>query len=142
MLFSGTYEHQLDDKNRMRIPARFKKGLTGEHGDKTYSFLRGIGGCIYVFPDEVLEEMMAELSKEKLSEATQASLLVFSNVYPAEEDAQGRVTLPLRLKNAVNMNKDVVTVGRGRRLEIWPLETYNKYLENTDYDAMFKSLGI
>jgi MraZ protein len=141
-LFCGTFEHQLDDKNRLRIPAKFRKALVGEHGEKTYSFARGMNGCIYVLPDEVLEEMMDELSKEKLGEATQASLLVFSNVFPAEEDAQGRVTVPLRLKNAVKMGKDVVTVGRGRRLEIWPLETYNKYLENADYDSMFKTLGI
>ena len=66
MLFSGTYEHQLDDKNRLRIPARFKKELTGEHGEKTYSFARGMNGCIYVFPEEVLEETIAELSKEKM----------------------------------------------------------------------------
>lgn len=49
-LFRGIYEHQLDDKNRLRIPAKFKKGLTGEHGEKTYSFTRWHNGCIYVFP--------------------------------------------------------------------------------------------
>ena len=44
-LFRGIYEHQLDDKNRLRIPAKFKSGL-GE----SYSFARGMNGCIYVFP--------------------------------------------------------------------------------------------
>ena len=48
--FSGTFEHQLDDKNRLRIPAKFRKTLVGERGEKSYSFARGMTGCIYVFP--------------------------------------------------------------------------------------------
>lgn len=75
-LFRGIYEHQLDDKNRLRIPAKFKKGLTGEHGEKTYSFTRGINGCIYVFPDEVLDETLEELSEEN-SAKPQGVPLVF-----------------------------------------------------------------
>ncbi|MBQ8319956.1 MAG: hypothetical protein IJX81_03655 [Clostridia bacterium] len=142
MLFSGTYEHQLDDKNRLRIPARFKKDLTGEHGEKTYSFARGMHGCIYVFPEEVLEETIAELSKEKMGESSKASLLFFSSIYPAEEDAQGRVVLPTRLKTLAGISKDIVTVGRGRRLEIWALDKYYEYLEDSDYDEEFKTLGI
>ena len=141
-LFRGTYEHQLDDKNRLRIPAKFKKGLTGEAGEKTYSFARGLNQCIYVFPDDVLEEMIEELSEERLGDSSAASLLFFSNIFSAEEDAQGRVVLPSRLKAAAGIKKDVVTVGRGKRLEIWSAEKYNEYIEGLDYDAEFKSLGI
>ena len=107
MLFRGTYEHQLDDKNRLRVPAKFKKGLTGEAGDKTYSFARGLNGCIYVFPDDVLEELIEELSDERLGESSAASLLFFSNIFSAEEDAQGRVVLPSRLKAAAGIKKDI-----------------------------------
>ena len=142
MLFRGTYEHQLDDKNRLRVPAKFKKGLTGEAGDKTYSFARGLNGCIYVFPDDVLEELIEELSDERLGESSAASLLFFSNILSAEEDAQGRVVLPSRLKAAAGIKKDIVTVGRGKRLEIWSAEKYDEFINSLDYDAEFKSLGI
>ena len=142
MLFRGTYEHQLDDKNRLRVPAKFKKGLTGEAGDKTYSFARGLNGCIYVFPDDVLEELIEELSDERLGESSAASLLFFSNIFSAEEDAQGRVVLPSRLKAAAAIKKDIVTVGRGKRLEIWSAEKYDEFINSLDYDAEFKSLGI
>lgn len=141
-LFRGTYEHQLDDKNRLRIPAKFKKGLTGEAGEKTYSFARGMNKCIYVFPDDVLDELIEELSDERLGESNPASLLFFSNIFPAEEDAQGRVVLPSRLKAIAGIKKDIVTVGRGKRLEIWSEENYNAYIEGLDYDKEFKSLGI
>ena len=142
MLFRGTYEHQLDDKNRLRVPAKFKKGLTGEAGDKTYSFARGLNGCIYVFPDDVLEELIEELSDERLGDSSAASLLFFSNIFSAEEDAQGRVVLPSRLKAAAGIQKDIVTVGRGKRLEIWSAEKYDEFINSLDYDAEFKSLGI
>ena len=141
-LFFGTYEHQLDDKNRLRIPSKFKKGLTGEVGDKTYSFARGLNKCIYVFPDDVLEEMMEELSSERCGESSAASLLFFSSIYSADEDAQGRVVLPAKLKEQAGITKDVVTIGRGKRLEIWAADRYNEYIENLDYDKEFKSLGI
>ena len=118
-MFCGIYEHQLDDKGRLRIPAKFKKGLTGEHNEKTYSFTRGMNGCIYVFPDEVLEETVEELSEERLGESSKASLLFFSSIFSAEEDGQGRVVLPSRLREIAGIKKDVVTVGRGKRLEIW-----------------------
>ncbi len=136
-LFRGIYEHQLDDKNRLRIPAKFKSGL-GE----SYSFARGMNGCIYVFPDTVLEETLEELSEERLGESSKASLLFFSSIFPAEEDGQGRVVLPARLRAMAGIKKDVVTIGRGKRLEIWSTEKYNAYIDDVDYDEEFKKLGI
>ena len=142
-LFRGIYEHQLDDKNRLRIPAKFKKGLTGEDdaNRKTYSFTRGLNGCIYVFPDEVLDELIDELSEEKLGDSSKASLLFFSSVFPAEEDGQGRVVLPAKLKELAGIKKDIVTIGRGKRLEIWAAERYNAYIEGVDFDEEFKKTG-
>ena len=140
--FSGTFEHQLDDKNRLRIPAKFRKALVGERGEKSYSFARGMNGCIYVFPEEVLQETLAELSKEKMGEASLASLLFFSSVYTAEEDAQGRVVLPSKLKAIAGIQKDIVTVGRGKRLEIWASEKYKEYLHGVNFDEEFVKLGI
>ena len=141
-LFCGMFEHQLDDKNRLRITAKFKKGLTGEHGEKSYSFARGLNGCVYVFPEEVLEETIEELSNEKMGEASKACLLFLGSIYTAEEDAQGRVVLPSRLREIAGIKKDIITIGRGKRLEIWSAEKYNAYLSDTDYDEEFKKLGI
>lgn len=141
-LFCGMFEHQLDDKNRLRIPAKFKKGLTGERGEKSYSFARGMNGCIYVFPEEVLEETLATLANEKMGEASKASRLFMSSIYTAEEDAQGRVVLPSKLREIAGIKKDVVTVGFGKRLEIWAAERYDQLLADSDYDEEFVKLGI
>lgn len=141
-MFKGMFEHQLDDKNRLRIPSKFKKELTGENGEKSYSFFRGMNRCICVMADEDLDDLLSSVSEEAISESNPASAMIFSSIFSAEEDAQGRVVLPLALKKMAGIQKDVVTIGRGKRLEIWAADKYNEYLEGIDYDSELKKLGI
>lgn len=141
-MFKGIFEHQLDDKNRLRIPSRFKKELTGENGEKTYSFFRGMNKCICVMADDLLDETISVLSDEGISESSEASTLFFGSIFSAEEDAQGRVVLPSALKKMAGIQKDIVTLGRGKRLEIWAAERYYAYIEGIDYDKELKKLGI
>ena len=141
-MFKGMFEHQLDDKNRIRIPSKFKKELTGENGERTYSFFRGMNNCICVMADDELDEAIASISEEAISESTQASAMFFSSIFSAEEDAQGRVVLPSMLKRIAGIQKDIITIGRGKRLEIWSAEKYFDYINGIDYDAELKKLGI
>ena len=141
-MFKGVFEHQLDDKNRLRIPSKFKKELTGEHGERAYSFFRGMNRCICVMADDDLDETLGSLAEQGISESSPASTLFFGSIFSAEEDAQGRVVLPSALKKMAGINKNIVTLGRGKRLEIWSAERYEAYLEGIDYDAELKKLGI
>ena len=108
-MFKGVFEHQLDDKNRLRIPSKFKKELTGEHGEKSYSFFRGMNNCICVMADELLDETISVLAEEGISESSEASTLFFGNIFSAEEDAQGRVVLPTVLKKMAGITKNIIT---------------------------------
>ena len=141
-MFKGIFEHQVDEKNRLRIPSRFRTELTGEHGEQTYSFFRGMNNCICVMADDYLDDMVSSLSEESISEANKASTLFFGSIFPAEEDAQGRVVLPAVLKRMAGIKKDVVTLGHGKRLELWAAEKYYEYIEGVDYDSELKKLGI
>lgn len=136
------FEHQIDDKNRLRIPSKFKKELSGENGEKAYSFFRGMNRCICVMTDEALDELVSSIAEEGISESNKASMMLFGSIFSAEEDAQGRVTLPPMLKKMAGIQKDIVTVGRGKRLEIWAAERYYEYMEGIDYDSELKKLGI
>ena len=141
-MFKGVFEHQLDDKYRLRIPSKFKKELTGENGEKTYSFFRGMNRCICVMSDDYLDDTISELADEGISESNPASAIFFGSIFSAEEDSQGRVVLPAALKKMAGITKDIVTLGRGKRLEIWAAERYYEYLNGVDYDAELKKLGI
>jgi len=141
-MFKGVFEHQLDDKNRLRVPSKFKKELTGENGEKTYSFFRGMNNCICVMTDELLDETISVLAEEGISESNEASTLFFGSIFSAEEDSQGRVVLPTMLKRMAGITKNIVTIGKGKRLEIWAAERYYAYIEGIDYDTELKKLGI
>ena len=141
-MFKGMVEHQLDDKNRIRIPSKFKKELTGENGERTYSFFRGMNRCICVMADEELDDALSSISEESISEANRASAMFFGSIFSAEEDAQGRVVLPTMLKKMAGIQKDIITIGRGKRLEIWAAENYYDYIDGADYDSELKKLGI
>lgn len=141
-MFKGMFEHQLDDKNRLRIPSKFKKELIGENGERSYSFFRGMNSCICVMADDQLDETVASISDDAISESSQAATMFFSWIFSAEEDAQGRVVLPPILKRIAGIKKDIITIGRGNRLEIWAAERYYEYIEGVDFDAELKKLRI
>ena len=141
-MFVGQYEHQLDDKNRLRIPSRFKKELTGELGDKTYCFFRGKNNCICVMAEDELKNTLTSLASEGLSESSKISRAIFASVSFAEEDAQGRTVLPASLRMMAGIKKDIVTIGVGNRLEIWATERYAEYMSDIDYDTELENLRI
>ena len=68
--------------------------------------------------------------------------MFFSSIFSAEEDAQGRVVLPSMLKRMAGIQKNIITLGRGNRLEIWAEEKYYEYIDGADYDTELKKLGI
>lgn len=141
--FFGKYLHQLDDKNRLRIPAKFRKILIGPDGDRSYYFARGMEeGSVYVLTQEELDRILEKIGDEKMGEATSATLLFTESIFEAEEDPQGRVVLPAPLRELSGIEKDLVTVGRVKRIEIWEPDAYRKHIEKQNYKAGFKSLGV
>ncbi|MBE7089046.1 MAG: cell division/cell wall cluster transcriptional repressor MraZ [Clostridiales bacterium] len=141
--FTGEYNHQLDGKNRIRIPAKLKKEL----GDR-YFFAKGTDGCIFVFHEETVNALLEEISQIKISdEEKQKGARKFSkSIILAEEDSQGRVTLPGNLKKFAKIEKDIKICGSGKRIEIWAKSVYDEYFGDEDddasYDENIKALGI
>ena len=142
MLFMGMYEHQLDDKNRLRIPSKFRKGLQGPSGDKPYYFFRAKNGCIGVMSEDEVNERFAPLASDGISEMTQIKRMILGSISPAEEDAQGRVVLPLALRLMAGIKKDVITLGVGSYIEIWAADKYAAYLSDINFDNELEKLGI
>jgi MraZ protein len=138
---TGDYAHQLDAKNRIRIPAKLKKEL----GDKYY-FTRGTEGCLFVFPDEVMKQQIEKVEAINLTdtEKRKGARLFLKSIVLAEEDNQGRVVLPSQLKELAHIKKDIQICGNGSHVEIWAKEVYDEYFkdEDGDFDTYFDSLGI
>lgn len=144
IMLTGEYNHQLDAKNRMRIPAKLRKELGEE-----YYFAKGSNRCIFVFPREEVEAKLEKLREIKISDVDkQKALRAFTkSVTLAVEDTQGRLVLSPELRSYIGLeksDKDLVICGTGTRAEIWSKKVYDEYFAdlNVNYDKLLSELDI
>lgn len=137
--FSGTVEHQLDGKNRIRIPARFRAKL----GKEFYLMARP-NGCIGVYSKEALEATIEKMGGITTGdpERLKAKRKVLSTIDEPVEDGQGRLILSPFFRNHAHIAKEIVTIGMGDYLEIWSKEEYAKSDEDMSFDEACRLLDF
>ena len=120
----GTYEHQLDDKNRVRIPAKFLSVFDKIYERDPLYFVIYTPGRIAIMPESVLDERMGLLENilPDDEEGMDALSKIMGTADEVSKDGQGRVTIPKHLRREVGIERDVVTVGMGDYIEIWAKE--------------------
>ena len=130
-MFIGTYRHQLDQKNRFRVPSKFKEKL-GEG----FIVAKGTEGCLFAFSKEKFEELYEKLAQVPMfdAEAQKPIRALLSSAFEAEEDNQGRILLPQELRNYAQLSKNIVSIGVGGRVEIWDEAKFDEY-NNSDGDS-------
>ena len=144
---TGEYDHQIDAKNRIRIPTK----LRGNE-DRLY-FAKGTGGCIFALYEKEMDENLAKLNEGvKITDINkQRGLRQFTNsIKMVEADQQGRFIIPSELVKFAKIKKDIKICGTGARIEVWAKEMYEDYMagnETTDqdivnYDRVMSELGI
>lgn len=127
----GTYHHQLDQKNRFRIPSKLKEEL-GQNLVLTI----GSGCALELFSEELLTKtVLGKMDDISLfDETAQKSLrLLLSSAHKLEVDNQGRYLLPQSLKSHSHIIKNIVIIGVGNRVELWSEEEWQNY--STGFDA-------
>ena len=125
-MFIGTYEHTIDDKSRLTLPARFREAL----GDGVV-LARGIDGNLAVYPRETwrvtVEARMSVL--DPLSrEARELRRFFFSGAGEADIDGSGRVLVPAPLVRHAGLEREVVVAGNHDHLELWNPTAWEKHL--------------
>jgi MraZ protein len=138
-MLTGEYNHQLDAKNRIRIPAKLKKEL----GDEYY-FTKGTSGCIFIMPKETVDAQLEVLKQIPISDPRQEYVRKLSKSFvSAEEDNQGRIVLNPVLRKYAKIDKDVVFIGAVTRVEIWAKEVYDAYFGGeVNVDDVYAQLGL
>lgn len=123
-MFMGEYQHSMDEKGRLIVPAKFREGL----GEK-FVITRGLDNCLFVYPMEqwkVLEEKIKELPTSHAD--TRAFVrMFFSGAVEAELDKQGRVVIPVHLREHARIERDLYVIGVSTKVEIWAKETWEDY---------------
>ena len=129
----GEYEHALDDKNRLILPARFRQSFAAG-----IVVARGMDGCLVVYTrdgwERFVEQRLAGL--DQLSrEARQMSRFIFAGATEAELDKQGRVMVPQPLVEHAKLKREVVVAGVRDHLEIWDRAAWRTQLEEVEGSA-------
>lgn len=138
-LFLGEYQHSLDSKGRLIVPARFREGL-GE----TFIVTRGLDRCLFAYPMaewKLIEEKLRSLPLTQ-SDARAFVRFFFSGATECEMDKQGRITLPPNLREYAQLEKDVVSVGVSTRVEFWSRERWENYVREASesFDAIAETI--
>lgn len=128
-MFMGEYQHSIDEKGRLTIPAKFRDAL-----GSTFVVTRGLDNCLFVYPMEewsVLEQKLKSLPLMK-SDARAFTRFFFSGATECELDKQGRVNIPNTLVDYAKLAKDCVVLGVSNRVEIWSKEIWENYFQTSE----------
>jgi MraZ protein len=133
-MFIGEYQHTIDAKGRLAIPAKFKAKLI-----KGAVVTRGLDNCLFLYPQEEWKALASRLAKLPISKANTRAFarLMLAGAMDVVPDKQGRIVLPDYLRKYAGITKNVVIAGLYNRLEIWDeekWETYKKGTEKTSVD--------
>lgn len=126
-MFFGKFQHRLNAKNQVTIPARFRQVIPPEETKKGFYLFRSGSKCLYLYTHSEVERILARLQESSTPEDQDFRRMLMSRITPVDMDSQGRIVIPAELKAAVGIDVDVVFVGNGNRAEIWALERWSTF---------------
>ncbi len=129
----GEYEHTIDEKNRLTLPAKFRSAFA-----EGVVVTRGLDGCLYAYrrPDfaRLVESRLATLDPFS-REARQMRRFVLSGASESELDKQGRVMIPAALLSHARLKRDVVVAGVDDHIEIWDGDAWRREVAEVEGSA-------
>ena len=123
MSFTGEFRHTIDAKGRLIVPSRMRDELDGD----TAVLVTYLDGCIAMFSKEGFQRFEQQLmGLERSREESRALIRTMgSGTHNDEVDKQGRITVPLKLRDYAGIEKDVVIIGAFDHAEIWTPPRWN-----------------
>ncbi len=139
-MFIGEYNHNLDAKGRLAVPAKFRS-LLKNGGVAT----KGLDGCLFLYTKTQWKEIAKKLSDLPVSQSKARAFArhFLAGAMNMEFDNQGRVTLPEYLRKFAGLKKNVIVAGLYDHLEIWDKDSWENYKKKSEKnsDAIAEELG-
>jgi MraZ protein len=128
-MFLGEYEHNMDDKGRLAVPARFREAL----GDGIV-VTRGFERCLMGFPRARWDQLAQQVSALSLGQGDARNLrrLLFSGAADVQLDRQGRILIPQNLREYAGLSDQVIVAGLNTHFEIWSADRWGEVLDTLD----------
>ncbi len=127
-MFYGEYQHTLDSKSRVFVPAKFREEL----GNK-FIITKGLDSCLFAFPAAEWESIVEKMKTVSFTDDEARSFMrfFFAGACECEMDKQGRVLIAQNLKEYASLDKDICIVGVSGRVEIWDKGKWD--MRNAEY---------
>ena len=127
---TGTYEHTIDAKGRLFIPAKLREEL----GD-TFYLAMGVDACLAIYPQATWDRFLEIYRAQPMSQS-KAMRPLFANAAKCEPDSQGRIVIPQKLRKYAGLEKETVIIGVHDRAEIWSAAAWNAQEEEMSPEKM------
>ena len=131
-MFIGEYEHNLDTKGRVTMPVKLREDI----GD-TFIVTKGLDGCLFAYSQIEWNNFEEKLKTLPLTNKNARDFVRFflSGAIECEIDKQGRFLIPNNLRTYAKLEKEVVIIGVGTRIEIWNKKDWTKYSSDENISA-------
>ncbi|RKD34292.1 division/cell wall cluster transcriptional repressor MraZ [Thermohalobacter berrensis] len=128
-MFIGEYQHSIDKKGRLIIPAKFREAL-----GNSFILTKGLDNCLFVYPLDEWRKFEEKLNSLPLTRKDARAFVrfFFAGATECQLDKQGRILIPSNLRKHCKLEKDAVIIGVSNRVEIWSLEEWDSYNEADD----------
>ena len=147
--FTGEYNNSLDSKNRLNIPAKFRKALDPVN-DRTFVLTRGFDQCLLLYPLNEWQEVETQLSQLSSIRSRDRDFVraITRHATPVQYDSQGRIQIPEALIIFSGIQKEVNIVGMIKKIELWDPAVLNKQdklggnVEDKDFDDLANEINF
>jgi MraZ protein len=130
-MFLGEYEHTIDAKGRMAVPAKFRAQL-----DRGAVISKGMGICLSIYTlsrwEQKSDELVAGMASDALRDFERR---IYPSASEVELDAQGRIVIPVKLRDYAKLTTDVTVAGVRDHFEIWDRMAWQTYQERLDAEG-------
>lgn len=139
-MFIGEFNHKIDSRGRVNIPSKLRENLNGN-----FYLTKGLDNCLFLFPEDewkVFEEKLKTLPLTNRN-ARAFVRLFFAGACECSLDKQGRINIPNNLIDHSKIEKEIMIIGVGQRIEIWGKEQWDSYNEsdNISYDDIAEQMA-
>lgn len=131
-MFIGEYRHTFDAKNRISVPAKFRKEFGG-----SVIVTRGLDRCLFVYPKQAWKKEAEKLSRHATGGAAGRGLsrLMLAGASEADVDSAGRILVPDYLKSFAGLTVKAVVAGVSERVELWDEKAWESYTKTIEKNA-------
>lgn len=137
-MFLGNHLINMDSKGRFAVPTRTREALTAACEGRVVITAHNEERCLLVYPEPQWQELLPKIEAlpnlNKAANRLQRLLIGYAT--PLELDGNGRLLLPAPLRDYAGLEKKLMLVGQGKKMELWSEDGWNKYLESTKAEDM------